>query len=146
MAEYGQMGSAMLGMLYGMDYTVDSFPCTEDVTPGKPVYQTPGSPTTVHSTYQSGDVFVGIAIATQQASKSSVGKYETHDVVNVLKRGMVWVQVKTPVTTAPAKAYATSDGMFTVTASGNIDVGAVFRTNQATASGLAVVEIAGIKV
>ncbi len=143
MAEYGTMSPAFLGMLYGTDYVIDSFVCTEAVSPGKPVYQTPGSPGTVHATYVSGDVFVGIAVASQRSTVNSVGVYEAHEVVNVLKEGSVWVAVASTVSTAPTAAYATASGTFSVTASGNYDVGALFRTNG---SSLAVVEIHGPKV
>lgn len=146
MGAYGTMDSAMLGLLYGFDNDIESFPCSADVTPGRPVYQTPGTPTTVHPTYVNGDVFVGIAVASQRANVADVGTYKQYEVVNVLTNGKIWVQVAAAVSTAPVAAYATAAGLFTVTASGNYDVNAMFRTNQATVSGLAVLEVNGPKL
>lgn len=146
MAAYGSMGSAMLGLLYGFDHEVESFPAAADITPGRPVYQTPGTPSTVHSTYAGGDVFIGIALASQRANVADVGTYKTYEVVNVLTKGKAWVQVAAAVSTAPVAAYATSAGLFSTTASGNYNVGAMFVTNQATVSGLVVVEVNGRKL
>jgi hypothetical protein len=146
MAAYGDMDSAMLGLLYGFDNDVESYPCSADVTPGRPLYQTPGTPTTVKSTYASGDVFVGVALASQRANIADVGLYAKYEVVNVLTRGKVWVQVAAAVSTAPVAAYANSAGLFSITASGNYNGGCMFRTNQATVSGLAVLEVNGPKL
>jgi len=66
--------------------------------------------------------------------------------VNVMREGKIWVQVSAAVSTAPVAAYATSAGLFSTTASGNYNGGCMFRTNQATVSGLAVVEVNGIKL
>lgn len=146
MAQYGTMGAAMLGLLYGFDNDVESFPASADVTPGRPVYQTPGTPGTVHPTYVNGDVFVGIAIASQRANIADVGTYKQYEVVNVLSKGKVWVQAAAAVSTAPVAAYATAAGLFSPTASGNYNVGGMFIGNQATVSGLVVVEISGRKL
>lgn len=146
MAAYGTMDSAILGLLYGFDNDIESYPCSADVTPGRPVYQTPGTPTTVHPTYVNGDVFVGIAVASQRANVADVGTYKQYEVVNVLTNGKIWVQVAAAVSTAPVAAYATAAGLFSVTASGNYNVNAMFRTNQATVSGLAVLEVNGPKL
>lgn len=146
MAAYGTMDSALLGNLYGFDNDIESYPASADVTPGRPVYQTPGTPTTVHPTYVQGDVFVGIAVTSQRANIADVGTYKQYEVVNVLTRGKVWVQVAAAVSTAPVAGYATSAGLFSITASGNYNVGAMFRTNQATISGLAVLEVTGPKL
>lgn len=136
----------MLGLLYGFDNDVESFPASADVTPGRPVYQTPGTPGTVHPTYVNGDVFVGIAIASQKANIADVGTYKQYEVVNVLTKGKVWVQAAAAVSTAPVAAYATSAGLFSPTASGNYNVGGMFIQNQATVSGLVVVEVNGRKL
>lgn len=146
MAAYGSMGSAMLGLLYGFDNDIESFPAAADITPGKPVYQTPGTPSTVHSTYVNGDVFIGVAVASQRANVADVGTYKQYEVVNVLTKGKVWVQVAAAIATAPVAAYANSTGLFTTTASGNYDVNAMFISNQATVSGLAVIEVNGRKL
>lgn len=143
MSAYGTMDSAILGLQYGFDNTIESFPASADVTPGRPVYQTPGTPTTVHQTYVSGDVFVGVAVVSQKSNVADVGYYKKYEVVNVLTDGKVWVQAGAAVSTAPVAAYADSNGMFTPTASGNYNVGAMFIGNQATVSGLVVIEVNG---
>ena len=141
MAQYGRPDEAILGLPYGLDFLVESYPASADITPGRPVYQTPGTPSSCKGTYEEGDVSIGVAINRQYSDNDSVGTYKQYDVVNVLKKGSIWVQVADAVSTAPAAAYATSAGLFSATASGNYNVGALFRTNQATVSGLAVVEI-----
>ena len=141
MAQYGRPDEAILGLPYGLDFLVESYPASADITPGRPVYQTPGTPGSCKETYEVGDVFIGVAINRQYSDNDSVGTYKQYDVVNVLKKGSIWVQVADAVSTAPAAAHATSAGLFSATTSGNYNVGAMFRTNQATVSGLAVVEI-----
>lgn len=146
MAAYDVMDAAILGLPYGLDFTVESFPAAADINAGQPVYQTPGTPSSVKPTYASGDVFVGIAMFDQRSDNASVGTYKQYDVVNVMTRGQIWGQVAAAVSTAPAAAYANSSGLFSPTASGNYNVGCMFRTNQATVSGLTVLEINGAKV
>ena len=148
MAAYGTMDSAILGLPYGLaqDCFIESYPAAEAITPGRPVYQTPGTVTSVHSTYSSGDVFMGIAVASQISHIGDVGTYAIYDVVNVLKKGEIWVQVAAAVADAPKAAYATSGGLFSTTASGNYNGGCMFRTQQATVSGLALLEVNGIKL
>jgi hypothetical protein len=141
MAAYGRMDEAILGLPYGLDFEVESFPAAADITPGRPVYQTPGTPSTCKAAYSAGDVFLGVAIARQWSTKDDVGTYKQYDIVNVLKKGSVWVQVAAAVSTAPAKAYANAAGLYSPTASGNYNGGALFRTNQTTVSGLALIEI-----
>ena len=146
MSAYGTMDSAILGLQYGFDNDIESFPASADVTPGRPVYQTPGTPTTVHQTYVTGDVFVGVAVVSQKSNVADVGYYKKYEVVNVLTGGKVWVQAAVAVSTAPVAAYATAAGLFHTTASGNYNVGAMFTSNQATVSGLVVIEVNGRKL
>jgi hypothetical protein len=148
MAAYGTMDSAILGLLFGLagDCDIESYPATTAITPGRPVYQTPGTVGSVHPTYVSGDVFIGIAVASQISHDDDVGTYAAYDVVNVLKRGEIWVQVSKAVSTAPVAAYATAAGLFSITASGNYNGGCMFRSQQATVSGLALLEVNGIKL
>lgn len=146
MAAYDVMDSAILGLPYGLDFTVESFPAAADITAGRPVYQTPGTPTSVKPTYSAGDVFVGIALFDQRADADSVGTYDQYDVVNVMTRGQIYVQAGAAVSTAPAAAYANSSGLFSPTASGNYNVNCMFRGNQTTVSGLVLVEVNGAKV
>ena len=146
MAAYGTMDSAILGLPYGLEFECESYPAAAAITPGRPVYQTPGTVDSVHSTYVVGDVFLGIAVANQMSHVGDVGTYAIYDVVNVLTIGKIWVQVSAAVSTAPVAAYATAAGLFSTTASGNYNGGAMFRTQQATVSGLAVVELFGAKL
>jgi hypothetical protein len=146
MAAYGTMDTAILGLPYGLDFTVESFPAAADITAGRPVYQTPGTPGTVKATYASGDVFMGIALFDQRADVASVGTYKQYDVVNVLTRGQIYVQNAIAVSTSPVAAYANSSGLFTTTASGNYNCGTMFRANQTTVSGLALIEVNGAKL
>ena len=148
MAAYGTMDSAILGLPYGLadDAYIDSYPCTAAVTPGRPVYQTPGTVSSVHPTYVGGDVFMGIAVASQISHDADVGTYAAYDVVNILKRGMIWVQAATTVSGSPVAAYATSAGLFSTTSGGNYNIGGMFRTTQTTTSGLVLLEVNGIKL
>ena len=146
MSAYGNMDAAILGLPYGLDFTVESFPAAADISAGRPVYQTPGTPTSVTPTYTVGDVFVGIAMFNQRACNDAVGTYEQYDVVNVMTRGQIYVQAAAVVSTAPAAAYAASTGLFSPTASGNYNGGCMFRGNQATVSGLVLVEVNGAKL
>jgi hypothetical protein len=146
MSAYGNMDAAILRLPYGLDFTVESFPAAADIDAGRPVYQTPGTPGSVKAAYASGDVFVGIAMFNQRADVNTVGKYNQYDVVNVLTRGQIYVQAAAAVATAPAAAYANSAGLFSPTASGNYNGGCMFRGNQATVSGLVLVEVNGAKL
>ena len=146
MSAYGNMDAAILGLPYGLDFTVESFPAAADIDAGRPVYQTPGTPGSVKAAYAAGDVFVGIAMFNQRADVDTVGVYNQYDVVNVMTRGQIYVQAAAAVSTAPAAAYANSAGLFSPTASGNYNGGCMFRGNQATVSGLVLVEINGAKL
>jgi hypothetical protein len=143
MAAYGRMDSAILGLPYGIEMDVESYPAAVAITPGRPVYQTPGTESTCKTTYASGDVFLGIALVSQRSNIGDVGTYAIGELVNIMKKGSVWVGAASTVSTAPAKAYATSAGVFSATASGNYNVGAYFRTQQATTSGLVLIELMG---
>lgn len=148
MAAYGTMDSAILGLPYGLvgDCDFCSYPAAAAITPGRPVYQTPGTVGSVHQTYVVGDVFMGIAVANHTSHIDDVGTYAIYDVVNILRRGKIWVGAAVAVSTAPVAAYATSAGLFHTTASGNYNVGCMFRTQQATVSGLVLLEVDGIKL
>lgn len=138
MAAYGKMEAAILGLPYGQDYEIATVVASGSITPGRPVYEIPGAPGIGTQTYASGAVFVGVAAVSQKSYSDAVGIYQDKDVVNVLKKGQIWVQNAAAITTAPAKAYTNASGLF---AASGYDVGAIFSTNQATVSGLVVVEI-----
>ncbi len=146
MAAYGTMDSAILGLPYGLENKFESYPAVAAITPGRPVYQTPGTVGSCKSTYSAGDVFLGIAAANQMSHIGDVGTYAIGDLVNILTEGKIWVQVSAAVSTAPVAAYATSAGLFSTTASGNYNCNTMFRTQQATVSGLALIEVNGAKL
>jgi hypothetical protein len=146
MGAYGSVDIALLGLPYGLDFKVESFPAAADIASGRPVYQTPGSPVTVKPTYAAGDVFIGVAMFSQTANATTVGVYNKYDVVNVLTRGHIYVENSIAITTAPAAAYATAGGQFSSASGGNYNVGCMFRANQTTVSGLALIEVAGAKL
>lgn len=141
MAMYGRQDAAFLGNPYGLDFEANGYIAAAEVTPGRPVYRVPGTPTKVTSTYTAGDEFAGVAMSYQSSTVAAVATYASGVSVNVMREGFIWVQVSAAVSTAPCKAYATSAGLFSATASGNYDIGAWFETNQATVSGLAVIRI-----
>ena len=143
MAMYGRQDAAFLGNPYGLEFKAEGYIAAADITPGRPVYRIPGTPAKVTSTYASDAVFAGVAMSLQSSHVADVATYKTGESVNVMREGMIWAQVSAAVSGAPAKAYATSGGLFAPTASGNYDVGAWFETNMTTVSGLAVVRISG---
>jgi hypothetical protein len=141
MADYNRPESAILGLPDGVFFLVESYPAAESITPGRPVYQTPGTETSCHATYSAGDIFLGIAINRQYSDGDNVGTYDIYDDVNILKKGRIWAQAAAAVSTAPATVYADSSGLFTTTSGGNYDFNIMARTNQATVSGLLLVEV-----
>lgn len=141
MAMYGRMDAAILGDIYGREFIADSYIAAVDVTAGRPMYRVPGTPTKVTPTYTAGNEFAGVAIHRHTSHVADAGVIKTGEGVDVMRQGFIWAQVSAAVSTAPAKAYATSAGLFSPTASGNYDVNAWFETNQTTVSGLAVVRI-----
>lgn len=88
--------------------------------------------------YTCESIFRGIAIHTHKTD----GKYNSSDVVNVLKRGPVWVQVSGAVTKDDT-AYvdlSAGTGKFTSTSTNNLATGGKFRSTTSGA-GLAQLEI-----
>lgn len=142
MAAYGTMDTAILGMPYGLEFTTESYPASVAVTPGMPMYMTPGT-FTVHQTPVSGDSFIGVALAEQRGSKTTVGYYEQYDVVNILTKGLIYMKAGASIT-GPDRVYASDAGLVYPTTSGYYDIGATARTTQTTVSGLILVEIGGI--
>ena len=142
MAAYGTMDTAILGLPYGLDFAVESYPASVAITPGRPVYMTPGT-LTVHQTPSDGDSFIGVALFEQRGSKTTVGYYEQYDIVNILTDGKIYMQAGASIS-GPDKVYAGTNGMVYPTTSGNYDIGATARNIQTTVSGLVLVEISGI--
>lgn len=87
-------------------------------------------------TYTTAQVFVGMAVKTQNAS----GLYEQYDAVNVLVKGYCYGNAST-ATAANLKAYVGSTGLW---ANAGVEIGARFRSNL-SAAGLVLVEVEGQK-
>ncbi len=94
-----------------------------------------GEPGKVWSEKPDSGIFLGIAQLTTVRDE-----YEAGDIVNVIKKGRVWVKVSAEVTANQA-AYVDDDGNISATATGTAIAGATFKTN-ATANGIAELEIA----
>ena len=95
-------------------------------------------------TYSADDVFRGIVLSTQtkeQAQGTGVISYPVNSAVNVLRKGMAWVETSEAVN-ADDTAYVDvdADAKFCKTSSGNIATGGKFRSTVASA-GLALLEI-----
>lgn len=94
-----------------------------------------GEPGKVYSTKPSGGVFLGIAQLTTVNEE-----YKKGDIVNVVKKGRIWVKVSAEVL-ANKPAYVDDSGNFSAETSGTAIAGATFKTNAA-ADGIAELEIA----
>lgn len=89
----------------------------------------------VYATKPGSGVFLGIAQLTTGRDEYAAG-----DIVNVVKKGRVWVKVSAEVQANQA-AYVDDDGNFSAVTTGTAIAGATFKTN-ATANGIAELEIA----
>lgn len=95
-------------------------------------------------TYSADDVFRGISLSTQtkeQAQVTGVVSYPINSAVNVLRKGMAWVETSEAVN-ADDDAYVDIDAAakFCKTATDNIATGGKFRSTVG-AAGLALLEI-----
>lgn len=142
------MTAAMAGMLYDMrNVTIESYACESAAIPfGTAV--TPGTDPRkqVKAPTGAGQGFRGIALmefAHEQNPATGVASYQQYEVVNVLRKGAVWVQTNGTVAENGVAFYIAASGLFgsagEVTSSGGSRAG-VYRT-ATTGSGLAVVEI-----
>jgi len=155
MSAYGDMTVAKAGLIYGLDYEVESYVVPSGVTFdfGDPVFVDAGDENTAYKadSTDASLVFKGVAIISQRSFDSAQGDYPEYDSINVMVRGKVWVPVVSGVVScANAKAYVanviatTSDyEKFTTSDSNSYDCGHYFRTNAT--GGLAVLEVRGIK-
>jgi len=148
MAQYGTPDSGILGMPCMFDNTIESYIADGQVTPGRPVYVTPGAPNVCHEAYTAGDLFAGIAMLSHKGYVDGVGYYADEENVNVLSKGRIYVQANENITTAPVAVYAsvTADatfGKFVLLATGAADFGAIARAN-ASAGAILEVEVDGI--
>jgi hypothetical protein len=111
---------------------------------------TGGVPPTVTVTFATWSKFLGIAMFAQRASKDYAAEtacYEKSDMVNVVSEGQVWVPVAAAVADKQS-AYAIyepgeTQGQFTNSNSGTLDIGCYFRSNSANS--MALLEIRGLK-
>lgn len=146
MAQYDAPGSAILGMPATLDHEIESFIAAVDLTPGRPVWVTPGSPTVAKAAYAAGDYFGGVVLLSHKGYSDAVGLIKAKDNVNVMKKGRIWVQAGAAFPAAPCVAYVTTaSGKFTPVDGGGTEltVGAIARSNQTTVDGLVEVELTG---
>jgi len=148
MAQYGTPAYGVLGMLCAFDNTIESYIASGTVTPGRPVYVTPGAPGVCHEAYTAGDLFAGIAMLSHKGYTDAVGLYADKENVNVLSKGRIYVQANETISTAPVNVYASvtsgaTFGKFVLSATGAAGFGAIARGN-ASAGGIMEVEVNGI--
>jgi len=149
MAQYGTPEYGVIGMPVTFDNTIESYIASGQVTPGRPVYVTPGAPGVCHESYTTGDLFAGIAMLSHKGYVDGVGYYADKENVNVLSKGRIYVQANVNVTTAPVAVYASvtagaTFGKFVLVATAAANFGALARAN-ATAGGILEIEVDGPK-
>lgn len=146
MAQYGSPGEAILGMPSTFPHRIVSYISSGTVTPGRPVYATPGTPGVCKEAYVAGDYFAGIAVLSHKGYDDAVGIYADKENVNVMEEGRIWCQAGAAFPAAPCVAYLTSaTGKFTPTdgGAGELTVGAKARSNQGSVNGLVEIEVTG---
>jgi hypothetical protein len=147
MAQYGTPDVGILGMPCAFDNTIESYIASGNVTPGRPVYVTPGAPNVCHEAFTAGDLFAGIAMLSHKGYVDGVGYYADKENVNVLSKGRIYVQTNENVTTAPVAVYASvtagaTFGKFVLSATAAANFGAIARGNAA-AQGIIEVQVDG---
>lgn len=108
--------------------TVDS--ATDNITVSSYTVTGGSGQPTLTIAYTSVDVFEGVAVLRhgQPATINGDDQYQINDAVNVLTRGVVWVEVVATVVYGDSvyvqndKAYTTNQGQFTNVSSGNLAV------------------------
>lgn len=147
MANYDlNIATGILGMPCAFDNTIESYIASGTVTPGRPVYTTPGAPTVCHESYSAGDYFAGIAMLSHKGYVDAVGLYADKENVNVLSKGRILVQAGENITTANVAVYAnTTSKKFVLLNTGNADFGAIARGNGVS-DGVLEVEVNGPKL
>jgi hypothetical protein len=154
MGAYGSISNAKAGLIYGIDYNIETLIVAsgDSFDFGDPVFVDEADAEKAHAGDNGDDSlkFAGVAVISQRSFADNQGDYPAYDVINVLREGKVWVTVPSGVSsTANKKAYVihnSSDGdyeKFTTTSGSNYDCGGYFRTNPT--SNLAVVEVRGLK-
>ncbi|ACL58461.1 structural cement protein Gp24 [Methylobacterium nodulans] len=95
---------------------------------GKPAFQGADA----NGIAATGSVFRGVTVADHFPLANATGDlHPKGDTVSVMERGTVWVKASGPVT-AGAPAYLTAAGAFTVTATDNTALRAVFDSSGAS--------------
>lgn len=157
MAGYGNMEAAKAGLIYGLDYEIESKVVPSGVTFdfGDPVFIDEGSEEVVAKA-DSNDAslnFFGIAIVSQRSFDDAQGDYPAYDTINVMTRGKVWVPTVSGVSAIANKPAYVGNVIATTAAyekwtdsnSATYDAGCFFRTNADGVGGLAVIEVRGVK-
>lgn len=154
MGAYGNIEKAKAGLIYGLDYEIETriVPSGTTFDFGDPVFVDEGDEEKGYKA-DSNNVslkFFGIAVISQRSFVDSQGDYPEHDTMNVMTRGKVWVPVMSGVVNVANKgAYVEHDNtdpdfeLFTDDSSGTYNTGCFFRSNAE--NGLCVLEVKGIK-
>jgi len=152
MTAYGTMDDARAGLLYGLNYDIETKTVPEDETFnfGDPVFVQEGEEVLASKADADATdlVFQGVATISQRSFTESQGEYPEYDQINVVKNGMVWVEVPDGETDIANKAVYVIDDQddddyekFTAVATGNFHVsGAMFKTNP-NSDNLAVIHL-----
>lgn len=156
MSAYGNQSTNGLiaGMTVGVDMDIESKVVASgvDFEFGDPVFVDTG----VEDTAYDGDSndaslkFLGVAMISHRSYTDSEDKYVAYQEVNVLTKGMVYVNVASGLSAiANSAAYVVDDTTsgdyekFTTSNSGTYDIGGYFRSNAS--NGVALVELRGLK-
>lgn len=135
MAAYDTMEVGLAGMLYGNDHDKISRVATTAIPFGSAVYLPVNDGDTVNATHAGAKVPDGIAIRTQKYP----GSYEDKDVVNIVRKGQVYVEVAAAVQANNA-LYLTPAGVWTDVTTSNTACKGKFRSSTSGA-GIALVEL-----
>lgn len=155
MSAYGDMTKAKAGLIYGLDYEIETKIVPSGVTFdfGDPVFVDEGDEDKAYKA-NSTDVslkFYGIAVISQRSSVDAQGDYPEYDTLNVMTRGKVWVPTVSGLGDVANKAAYVANVVATTadyekwtdSSSASYNSGCFFRTNPL--NDLAVIEVKGIK-
>ena len=153
MAAYGSIDEALAGLIYGLVYENEtrSVQDGDEFDFGDPVFTDEGDETNAYpgDTNDESLVFQGVALRSQRSFVESEGAYTEYDAMNVMIRGMVWVEVpEDEGNVAHMPVYVIVDqtdsdyNKFTHVATNNYPTGAFFETNPNT-DNLAVIRLNG---
>lgn len=148
MPAYGDLETALPGLLFGTEHEVASAPAAVEVAYGAPVYQAEGD-NKVYVVAGAGRHLRGVAIRSMNEAASQNGiigtpgngtaSYKATEAVNILTSGEVYVPVAA-ATTSHKPAYVTPAGVWTDVAAGNVLSAFIFRSST-TGAGLARLEV-----